>query len=149
MINEQRLREAGLVPDQLRAAAREDVHRWRTVRQPQDLDGFTARMDAAGRHLDSLSAALDQLPTTGWPGPEPLLEIRENPRLMRSALAELRTVRRKLRRLPFAVRDDHQAEPRTVSVADVYLGSAGSVWNADALRIYLAELQKPEPLLLE
>ena len=33
MINEQRLREAGLVPDQLRAVAREDVHRWRTVRR--------------------------------------------------------------------------------------------------------------------
>ncbi|MGA8531021.1 MAG: glucoamylase family protein [Acidobacteriaceae bacterium] len=149
MINEQRLREAGLVPDQLRAAAREDRHLWRTVRQPQDMDAFAARMDAATRHLDSLSAGLDQLPTTGWPGPEPLLEIRENPRLIRSALAELRTVRRKLRRLPFAVTDDHQAEPRTATVANVYLAAAGSVWNADALRIYLAELQKPEALLLE
>ncbi|HEX3662302.1 MAG TPA: glucoamylase family protein [Acidobacteriaceae bacterium] len=149
MINEQRLREAGLVPDQLRAAAREDRHRWRTVRQAQDLDAFAARMEAAGRHLDTLTAALDQLPTTGWPGPEPLLEIRENPRLMRSVLSELRTVRRKLRRLPFAVTDDHQAEPRSATVAGAYLAAAGSVWNADALRIYLDELQKPEPLLLE
>ncbi|MGB6872176.1 MAG: hypothetical protein WBD93_21365, partial [Acidobacteriaceae bacterium] len=64
MINEQRLREAGLVPEHLRAAAREDVHRWRTVRQPQGLDAFTARMEAAQRHLDALSAALDRLPTT-------------------------------------------------------------------------------------
>jgi hypothetical protein len=149
MINEQRLREAGLAPEPLRAAAREDVHRWRTVRQPQDLDGFTARMEAARQRLDALSEALDRLPTTGWPGPEPLLEIRENPRLMRSVLAELRTVRRKLRRLPFAVTDDHQAEPRTVTVAGAYLSAAGSVWNADALRIYLGELQKPEALLLE
>ncbi|MGA7523506.1 MAG: glucoamylase family protein [Acidobacteriaceae bacterium] len=149
MINEQRLREAGLVPEQLRASAREDRHRWRTVRQAQDLNAFTARMEAARHHLDTLTAALDRLPTSGWPGPEPLLEIRENPRLLRSALAELRTVRRKLRRLPFAVTDDHQAEPRTATVASVYLAAAGSVWNADALRIYLGELQKPEPLLLE
>ena len=106
-------------------------------------------MEAARQQLESLSAALDRLPTTGWPGPEPLLEIRENPRLMRSVLAELRTVRRKLRRLPFAVTEDHQAEPRTVTVAGAYLSAAGSVWNADALRIYLGELQKPEALLLE
>ncbi|HEY1809816.1 MAG TPA: glucoamylase family protein [Acidobacteriaceae bacterium] len=149
MINEQRLREAGLVPEQLRTAAREDRHRWRTVRQPQDLEAFFARMEAAGQHLETLSAALDRLPTTGWPGPEPLLEIRENPRLMRSPLSELRTLRRKLRRLPFAVTDDHQAEPRAATVSEVYLAAAGSVWNADALRIYLAELQKPEALLLE
>ncbi len=149
MINEQRLRDAGLVPDQLRSAAREDAHRWGTVHGSRELGAFDARVDAARHRLEVLFQELDQLPTTGWPGPEPLLEIRENPRMMRSVLDELRTVRRKLRRLPHAVTGDHNDEPRAMTVAAAYLAASGSVWNADALRIYLDELQRTEPLLLE
>ena len=40
MINEQRLREAGLVPEKLRAAAREDAHRWGAVHGSRDLAAF-------------------------------------------------------------------------------------------------------------
>jgi hypothetical protein len=149
MINEQRLRDAGLVPDQLRAAAREDTHRWSTTPASKDLGAFDARVESVRRRLEILFQELDQLPTEGWPGPEPLLEIRENPRMMRSVLAELRTVRRKLRRLPHAVAADHQDEPRAIAAASAYLTASGSVWNADALRIYLDELQRAEPLLLE
>jgi len=149
MINEQRLRDAGLVPEQLRAAAREDTHRWGTVHGSRDLGSFDMRVEAARQRLEQLFQELDQLPTQGWPGAEPVLEIRENPRLMRSVLDELRTVRRKLRRLPHAVTDDHQDEPRVITVASAYLDASGSVWNADALRIYLEELQRAEPLLLE
>ncbi len=149
MINEQRMREAGLVPDQLRAAAREDSHRWGTVHGSKDLGAFDSRVEAARHRIEALLGELDQLPTEGWPGPEPLLEIRENPRMMRSVLGELRTVRRRLRRLPHAVTHDHQDEPRAMAVAAAYLVASGSVWNADALRIYLDELQRTEPLLLE
>ena len=149
MINEQRLREAGLSPDTLRSAAHQDAHRWTTLRQPQNIAAFESRVENARQNLESLFAALDSLPTTGWSGPEPLLEIRENPRLFRSVLDELHTIRRKMRRLPNAIVSDHQEEPRTAAVASAYLDAAGSIWNADALRIYLAELQISEPLLLE
>ncbi len=47
MINEQRLRDAGLAPDQLRAAAREDTHRWGTVHGSRDLGAFDRRVEAA------------------------------------------------------------------------------------------------------
>ena len=102
MIDEQRMRDAGLSPEALRNAARADAHRWSTAPPSRDLDGFASRMERARQNLDRLSAELDELPTKGWAGPEPLLEIRENPRMMRSALAELRSVRKKLRRLPRA-----------------------------------------------
>jgi cyclic beta-1,2-glucan synthetase len=148
MIDEQRMRDAGLSPEALRNAARADAHRWSTAPPSRDLDGFASRMERARQNLDRLSAELDELPTKGWAGPEPLLEIRENPRMMRSALAELRSVRKKLRRLPRAI-IGHQEEPRTAAVAAAYLAASGSVWNADALRIYLAELQQTEALLLE
>lgn len=148
MIDEQRMRDAGLSAEQLRAAAREDAHRWSTMRQPQEARSFENRVEAAGQKLDALSAELDQLPTQGWPGPEPLLEIRENPRLMRSALAEVQSAQRKLCRLPYAV-EGHLEEPRTAAVARGYLAASNSVWNADALRIYLNELQRREPLLLD
>src|SRR5579862_1344026 len=148
MINEQRMRDAGLSADALRTAARADTHRWSTAPASKDLDGFFARMSNATESLASLSAELDTLPTEGWPGAEPLLEIRENPRMMRSALNEVHSVRRKLQRLPRAV-IEHLEEPRTAAVARAYLDASGSVWNADALRIYLAELQNREPLLLD
>ncbi|HTV81704.1 MAG TPA: glucoamylase family protein [Acidobacteriaceae bacterium] len=147
MIDEQRMREAGLSAERLRAAAAEDMHRWSTVRGADGMRGFVARAETARQKLHALFAALDRLPTEGWPGPDPLLEIRENPRLMRSALAELHSVRRKVRRLPFAA-TGHEKEPRTAAVATRYLAATNSVWNADALRIYLAELQRAEPLLL-
>jgi hypothetical protein len=149
MIDEQRMRDAGLSPETLRAAAREDAHNdGATVLQPQETRSFQARADAARHSLDALSAELDTLPTEGWGGPEPLLEIRENPRMITSALAELRSIRRKLQRLPYIV-SNHAGEPRTAAVAAAYLDASGSVWNADALRIYLAEWQRTEPLLLE
>jgi cyclic beta-1,2-glucan synthetase len=148
MIDEQRMRDAGLSAEELRAAAREDALRWSTLRHPQDAGAFESRVQLAGQKLAALSAELDQLPTQGWPGPEPLLEIRENPRLMRSALAEVRSVFRKLHRLPYAVQE-HSEDPRTAAVAAGYLRASASIWNADALRIYLNELQIREPLLLE
>ncbi|MGB9147244.1 MAG: hypothetical protein WCC14_15555 [Acidobacteriaceae bacterium] len=37
MIDEQRMREAGLSAEALRAAAREDAQRWSTVHHPQEL----------------------------------------------------------------------------------------------------------------
>jgi len=147
MIDEQRMREAGLSAEGLRAAAREDAHRWSTVDEADGMRGFAARAEAARQKLDALFSALEGLPTEGWPGPEPLLEIRENPRLMRSALAELHSVKRKVRRLPFAA-TAHEVEPRTAAVARGYLAASNSIWNADALRIYLAELQGAEALLL-
>ena len=147
MINEQRLRDAGLSPEALRAAAREDAHRLSTLHHSQELAEFTARAEAAQQNLDTLMAEVDALPTEGWSGAEPLLDIRENPRMMGSALAELRSIRRRVRRLPASVRG-HITEPRTATVADGYLTASGGVWNADALRIYLSELQRTEPLLL-
>ena len=86
MINEQRMRDAGLSAEALRTAARADAHRWSTAPASEDLDGFSARMRNATQNLASISAELDTLPAEGWPGAEPLLEIRENPRMMRSAI---------------------------------------------------------------
>ena len=83
MINEQRLLDAGLVPEQLRAAAREDAHRWNSVHGSKELGAFDARVESVRQRSEILLQDLDQLPTEGWPGPEPLLEIRENPRMMR------------------------------------------------------------------
>ena len=148
MIDEQRMREAGLSPEALRAAGREDAHRWSTLRQGQEARPMQGRADWARQALDELSANLDTLPTEGWPGAEPMLEIRENPRMMRSALGELRSVRRKLHRLPYAT-EGRQIEPRAAAVAAGYLAASHGIWNADALRIYLAELQQSEALLLD
>ena len=69
MINEQRMREAGLSADALRTAARADAHRWSSAPASKDLDDFWARIDAAAQQLDALSAELDALPTRWEPPP--------------------------------------------------------------------------------
>jgi len=91
MINEQRLAGRGSGPEKLRAAhAKTRIAGARPTAPGTSplLTRASNRPPASG----ALFRELDQLPTEGWPGPEPLLEIRENPRMMHSVLAELRTV---------------------------------------------------------
>ena len=61
---------------------------------------------------------------------DPLLELRQNPRLLRSVVTEVATIRKKLGRLPRVLRDHENDEPRIVTVADAYLQATGSEWHA-------------------
>ena len=64
---------------------------------------FGRRIDATAQSLDQLYVILDARPVpTYLPGEklDPLLELRQNPRLLRSVVAEIYTMRKKLGRLP-------------------------------------------------
>lgn len=136
-------------PEKLRTAALAAVTSWQVTHQPVGKGGFARRVEAARDALDMLSAEIADLEIDPSAGPDPLLEIRENPRLLRSVVLEAFSVRRKVDRLPRVLLANQQEETRSAALASVYLDAAGSVWSEDGFRAFLDEAQKTDPLELE
>src|SRR5271163_2410343 len=89
--------------DALRNYADRVAPGWQVAHKPEGAGSFGRRIDATGQSLDQLFVILDARPVpTYLPGQklDPLLELRQNPRLLRSVVAEVRTIRKKLNRLP-------------------------------------------------
>ena len=139
--------------DALRAQARADAGQWSATRHPRGHSGLRTRVEAARNALDALVRKLDALPE---PDPKtgntnPLLVLRENPRLLRSALNEVATGGRVLDKLPrlSPAGDDGEGLPRALAVASGYFQGTANVWDAKALPVYIEELQAVEPLELQ
>jgi cyclic beta-1,2-glucan synthetase len=140
-IDQKILDEAGVRADDLRAHARAASAEWNTVRHPRGISSLMRVVEQARVDLDRLNVDLKSLTAAS---PTPLKELRENPRLLRSAINEISSIRRKILHLP-RVMD----EPRDSVVARAYLDGARSVWNGSALRIYLETAQQNDPLELK
>ena len=133
----------------LRAAAQTAVSGWHITYQPQGKGGFARRVQAARDALDILYTELEDLPVNPAAGPDPLLEMRENPRLLRGVVLEASSIRRKVQRLPRIVLANGEEEPRASALASAYLDAANSIWSIDAFRTFLDEAQKSDPLELQ
>ena len=145
--------EAGhtFTAEALRAHADRVAPTWHVAHKPEGAGSFGRRIEATAESLDQLYVILDARPVpTYLPGEklDPLLELRQNPRLLRSVVAETRTIRKKLGRLPRTVRDRENDEPRIITVADAYLQAMGSEYHPDAIKIFINEVQKHDPLEL-
>ncbi len=133
------------------ALARKDAETWQATRQPQGPSRLRARAAAARAALDALVRRLDALPE---PDPrtgaqDPLLVLRENPRLLRSALNEVASGHRVFDRLPRLTAGEDAGLPRVLAVAAGYFAVTALAWDAEALPVYLGEVQKTEPLDLQ
>jgi cyclic beta-1,2-glucan synthetase len=146
-IDQEILDQAGITAADLRAHARAAVAHWSVVHRPQTPLTLIPRIEEAESSLNALMAELSELPATDERGPNPLLEIRENPRLFRAALAEMRSIQKKVPKLP-RVLSPIGEEPRAAVLAAAYLNGARSVWNGSALHIYVNEAQLSDPLEL-
>lgn len=136
--------------EQMRAAARAASQEWQVARAPQG-DIFSRRIAAAQATYRQVFSELDKRPMPTYkPGEplDPLLELRENPRLLQAAIDEMYSIRRRLMRLPVVVRSREGDEPRIVTVADTYLKAADSRWESDWVVWFLEEVQKADPLTL-
>jgi cyclic beta-1,2-glucan synthetase len=140
--------------DALRTQARSDAAAWHANRHPSGRSGLRNRVQASKSALDALVRRLDALPE---PDPmngatDPLLVLRENPRLLRSALNEVAGSVRELDKLPRLHEEEEDSAggmPRIAAVAAGYFGATQNIWDADALRLYVTELQHIEPLQLQ
>ena len=87
----------------LREHARATARSWGVTRQVRREGAFQARVKPQRLSLARLYAELDRLPPPDYSkisGPDPILTLRENPRLLRAALLETASLRREIRRLP-------------------------------------------------
>jgi cyclic beta-1,2-glucan synthetase len=133
----------------LRAAAQSLTRAWTVVHRPQGRSAFSARVEAARNSFDQLYSRLAARPSTQHASfsPDPLIEIRENPRLLRSVLAEVSSMRKPLDNLPRAIGENGE-EPRIAAISAVYLEATGGAWSPEAFSIFLSEIQRDEPLRL-
>ena len=137
--------------DSLRAYADKVAPGWHVAHKPKGSGSFGRRIDATAQSLDQLYVILDARPVpTYLPGEplDPLLELRQNPRLLRSVVTETHTIRKKLGRLPRTIRDQENDEPRIVTVADAYLQATGSEYHPHAIKIFIDQVQKYDALEL-
>ncbi|HEY0797430.1 MAG TPA: glucoamylase family protein [Acidisarcina sp.] len=135
----------------LRAAAQSLTRAWNVVHRPQGRSTFTARVEAARAAFDALygSLARDHALSARQESsePDPLVEVRENPRLLRSVLAELTSMLKQVDALPRTI-DESGEEPRIAAISAAFLNAAGGVWSKEAFSIFITEIQRDEPLRL-
>jgi len=140
-IDQKILAEANLRVEDLRARARADSAGWSVNHNPTGPLSFPDRVQAAHAALDELSAKLDGLTPES---PAPLHELQENPRLLRSNLNEISSMRRTIPQLPRI-----GGEPRNAVLARAYFQAARSIWNGSAHRAYIEPAQERDPLELQ
>jgi cyclic beta-1,2-glucan synthetase len=124
---------------------------WHVAHKPEGAGSFGRRIDATAQSLDQLFVILDARPVpTYLPGEplDPLLELRQNPRLLRSVITEISTLRKKLGRAPRTIRDHENDEPRIVTVSDAYLQATGSEYHPDAIQAFISRVQEYDALEL-
>ncbi len=146
-IDQEILDQAGVTAAELSTHARSSAAQWSVIHRPQSSLTLQPRIDEAESALNALMAELQQLPVNGRQGPDPLLEIRENPRLFRAAITEMASIQKKVPKLPRVVSPLGE-EPRVAVLAAAYLKGAKSLWNGSALRVYMDEAQLSDPLEL-
>src|SRR6201994_1886693 len=130
-------------PESVKSYADRVAPTWHVAHKPEGAGSFGRRIEATAESLEQLYVILDARPVpTYLPGEklDPLLELRQTPRLLRSVVAETRTIRKKLGRLPRTVRDRENDEPRIITVADAYLQAMGSEYHPDAIKIFINEV---------
>src|ERR1700750_3273313 len=103
--------------EHMQAAARQALATWQVIHQSNVKGGFARRVQAARDALDMLSAELDGVDAKRFIDADPLLEIRENPRLLRAVVLEAYSIRRKVERLPRVQLSNQEEETRIATAA--------------------------------
>jgi hypothetical protein len=132
---------AGIRADDLSRHALAASAAWDTVHRPHGTLPFLQSLEKARASLSVLNEELKSLPPES---PVPLLELRENPRLLVSVIHEVSSIRRKVTHLPRIA-----GEPRNAVLARAYLEAAHSLWNGSALLVYVEAAQQKDPLELK
>ena len=139
-------------PEYLRSEARNAAVTWDVAHSPESTDVFGKRIHATKTTLEQVFAVLDSRPMPTYkPGEplDPLLELRENPRLLRSVLKEIHSLRKRLLQLPRTIRPRADDEPRVLTAADAYLATTNSYWDTQAVQTFLDEAQKVDAFTLK
>ncbi len=136
--------------ERMRAAARV-VDTWDVVHGPDKKGDFPARVEAARHGLKRLEGQLAQLPISAAeagdrkiPHHSALLDLRANPRLLRSAVSAVSDRPSLVARLPRVVVGGKD-QPRVALAAATYLEVVDGSFTGPTLSAFIRELQVREP----
>ena len=131
----------------IRAAARDAAQAWEVQHHPQGPSGLATQFQSAREAVTALYARLESSPPRA--DKDPLLDLRENERLLRSAVPSATSSLKVLERLPRVLVPNQGDTLRIGAAAVTYCATTRFAWDAEALKVYLHELQIAEPLRLE
>ena len=140
--------------ESLRAALR-DAEGWDVLHRPENKGGFPARVDARREALKRLEGELAQLPISVSDSPKKipfhaeLLDLRGNPRSLRTAVSAVSDRPRLVAGLPRVVSEQKQEEPRVASIAAAYLRAVDGIFSGPTLSAFLQRLQVREALTVD
>src|ERR1700746_1812168 len=126
---------------------------WQALRRPRDPESWKSDWARTQGMVVQLLTGLEE----GISG-QPKLEtsqkvteagvwLKENPGLLRGALAEISGSERELNRLP-CVRAGAREHPRVVAISRDLVGALHDHWSEPGLSAYVEEFQKRQPLAL-
>ncbi len=153
MIESATISETQQLHEQLSDAARVAAS-WDVVHRPTTNGTFAARVQAARLALRQLEKDLASLSTADAACGDirspsqrsALLDLRENFRLLRSAISGLSDNPRVASQLPRVILNGQRDEPRAAACAEIYLNAVDGEFSASTFRMFVGELQTPEPL---
>src|SRR5258708_1449069 len=127
---------------------------WDVVHRPETPGTFPERVRVAQNALKQLEQDLALLPIADAAGGEiqstprssALLELRENFRLLRSAINGVIDNPRETVQLPRVIFNGGQHPPRAVAAAEIYLNAVNGAYSPTTFRMFIDELQTHEPL---
>ena len=142
--------------EQVRDAAR-DAASWDVHQRPETPGNFSSRARAVQTALKLLETDLASSPGTDKtstdapqaPFNSALLELRENFRLLRSALTAVSENLRAVSELPRVIHNSKSDEPRVAAAASVYFKSVDCDFSVATFCTFIHELQSYEPLDLK
>ena len=144
----------GNISDAVMAAARASQN-WDVLRRPGDKGTFSAYVEARRRELKQLEAQLAQLPISIEQSDHPipfhreLLDLRGNPRLLRTAVSAVADRPSLVARLPRVAAARNTEEPRISALARSYLRAVDGVFSGPSLSAFLQKIQEHEALTVE
>ena len=127
---------------------------WNVVHRPTSVSTFPRRVRAARNALKQMEKELASRhfadTASGETQPSPhnsaLGDLRENYRLLRSAIHDVADSPRSVAMLPRILHDGNQDEPRAAASAGIYLRAVDGDFSVPTLRAFIEELQVHESL---
>jgi cyclic beta-1,2-glucan synthetase len=142
----------GLAP--IRNAAH-DAESWDVLHRPENKGSFPARVADRREALKRLEWQLAQLPISPSAAPRKipfhseLLDLRANPRLLRTAVSAVSDRPRLVAGLPRVVSSQKKEEPRVATIAAAYLRAVDGAFSGPSLSAFIQKLQVREPLTVD
>jgi cyclic beta-1,2-glucan synthetase len=140
--------------DFIRSAARESTT-WDVLHRPTNKGSFPARVVVRREALQRLEGQLAALPISVSAAPQKipfhseLLDLRANPRLLRTAVSAVADRPRLVAGLPRVLTTQKKEEPRVATIAATYLRAVDGVFSGPSLSAFLYQLQEREPLTVD